>query len=310
LADALILGRGERLNTVHTNDKVLFAHMQALFGAIWIECRANHSVALGILIKVLELEDITRPPTKLISVPIDLIQDPKFRYLQLRFGHKFSDTDLLLNALIRQSALEEKVVSAEITFQTLEFLEDKVLECTIAEWVVAEFADEKFDESLTPLLDGLVCNSKISVIATRIRLGDSLIIGAGEECIGVRTNQRRLADHVEALIAALWLDVSQNYKKTKECVLKLFRQELKKLLSETLEVEKPTPSEDSISWQLPQGITKSSKELLSAKSLSFWSLDKREIVFVAVAKTEAVTLVKKWSEDSDLKKAAQLSSPK
>jgi dsRNA-specific ribonuclease len=205
--------------------------MQALFGALWTDCQSDYARILEVLLKIFQISNIMRSNNRLIEIPEGFAPLSRFDDLQARFGHVFANRELLLNACIRQSALNESLVSAKSSFQTLEFLGDKVLGCIVAGWLIAN-CKEVGSDVLTPVFNELVGNLQILPdVAIDIRLGDALIVGAGEEKVQVRLNRRRLADHMEALIAALWLDVFPDYEKTARTVIELFNAKIKSFLS-------------------------------------------------------------------------------
>ncbi|QLH42902.1 MAG: hypothetical protein HWD59_09425 [Coxiellaceae bacterium] len=246
------------MNSIQANGKVLFTHIQALFGAIWIDSQANYFVVLSVLLNILSVSDVTHV-NRLIGVPDGLILPSKLNQLQINFGHTFNNNNLILNALIRPSALEEEIIDAKTSFQTLEFLGDKVFGCIIAEWLMSKLESVDSD-ILTPLFNKFVSNSQLlPMIAKNINLCESLIMGVGEEKVGVRLNSHRLADHMEALVAALWLDVSQDYQKTKERIVNLFHFELEKLLIRSYDMT-PSVLTDTASFPpLPNNVSMHNK---------------------------------------------------
>jgi ribonuclease-3 len=74
----------------------------------------------------------------------------------------------------------------------------------------------------------LVKESILSEIADSISLGKYLKLGKGEEATGGRAKKSILADTIEALLGAVYLD--GGYKKVKAVVLKLFRKEIDTLM--------------------------------------------------------------------------------
>ena len=91
------------------------------------------------------------------------------------------------------------------TNERLEFLGDSVLGLIITEELYAKFPG--LDESrLSPLRSGVVNTKALAVIARELSLGDFLRIGKGEESSGGRDKNSILADSLEALVGAIYLE--------------------------------------------------------------------------------------------------------
>jgi ribonuclease-3 len=103
------------------------------------------------------------------------------------------------------------------TNERLEFLGDSVLGLLITEVLFERFPD--FDESkLSPLRSSVVNTRALATIARELELGQYLLIGKGEESTGGRDKNSLLADCLEALVGAIYLD--HGYVATAECVLR------------------------------------------------------------------------------------------
>ncbi|MGE3919348.1 MAG: ribonuclease III domain-containing protein [Gammaproteobacteria bacterium] len=221
LDESLILGWGEQLNDIQLNDKVLFSHMQALFGAIWLDCNRDYATIIQVILHLFEFPSLNRSYISLIDLPVGCYPPSNFDAIQSKISYRFNNLNFLIHALLRQSALEESLVGATASFQTLEFLGDKIFGCIVADWLFENCSEDS--DKLSPLLDQMVCNTNIlSNVASALKLGDALILGNGESLMGLSNNRRRMADHLEAVIAAIWLDTSQRYPVTREILLKLF----------------------------------------------------------------------------------------
>ncbi len=117
----------------------------------------------------------------------------------------FKNTDLLTKALTHRSALNEKNSSAEESNERLEFLGDAVLEVITTEFLFNKFP-KKPEGTLTAYRSALVKTTTLAKIATKLGLGEALFMSRGEEATGGRTNIGLLADTMEAVIGALYLD--------------------------------------------------------------------------------------------------------
>jgi ribonuclease-3 len=125
------------------------------------------------------------------------------------FGHRFRDPALLTLALTHRSLAYE--TSPEETSvpgsdnEQLEFIGDAVLGLVVAEALYRRFPDSREGE-LTRLRASLVSRRNLAEVGTRLNLGDHLLLGRGEEQSGGRRKPALIANGVEAVIAALYLD--------------------------------------------------------------------------------------------------------
>ncbi|MEX1153674.1 ribonuclease III [Parvibaculum sp.] len=118
--------------------------------------------------------------------------------LEEKLSYKFKDMALLARALTHPSAGPEN-------YQRLEFLGDRVLALTVADWLLRLFPEADEGE-LAIRFNALVRKEACAAVAARIDLGAYITMGAGEEKAGGRQKSAILADGCEALIAALYLD--------------------------------------------------------------------------------------------------------
>ncbi len=118
-------------------------------------------------------------------------------------GLTFKDQGLIDMALTHPSFSQEK--SYVVNNQRLEFLGDAVLNMIVAEYLYNHF-DEKPEGELTKIRARVVCEKALLNVAHAMRLGDYLFLGRGEEMSGGRKRRSILADAVEAVIGALYLD--------------------------------------------------------------------------------------------------------
>lgn len=125
------------------------------------------------------------------------------------FDHRFEQPDLLTWALTHRSlAYEtnpETSPDPRSDNEQLEFLGDAVLGLAVAESLFRRFPGSREGE-LTRLRASLVSRRHLGEVATRISLGDHLRLGRGEEQSGGRQKPALLANAIEAVIAALYLD--------------------------------------------------------------------------------------------------------
>ncbi len=143
-------------------------------------------------------------------------------------GYVFSDVTYLENAMTHSSYANERK-SRGISYpsnERLEFLGDAVLEIVISEYLYANFKS-KSEGVLTKMRQYLVCEKTLASIAGKYNIGDYLNVGRGEELTDCRKRPKVLADALEALIGAVYLD-SERFSKpgAREAVLKLFDEEI------------------------------------------------------------------------------------
>jgi ribonuclease-3 len=127
------------------------------------------------------------------------------RKLQTKLGYEFKAVSLLETALTHSSFANENKNSGIVSNERLEFLGDSVLGMTVAEMI---YSTEKNmpEGQMTKLRAELICERNLAIIAERLDLGECLFLGKGEEKNGGRQRASILADAVEAIIAAMYLD--------------------------------------------------------------------------------------------------------
>ncbi|PLX76063.1 MAG: ribonuclease III [Azoarcus sp.] len=126
--------------------------------------------------------------------------------LQRKLGHVFSDPALLLQALTHRSF-------GQLNNERLEFLGDSVLNCVTSIALFERFPDLKEGE-LSRVRASLVRQEALHRLAMDLQLGDCLRLGEGELKSGGFRRPSILADAVEAIIAAVFLDAGFEVAKT------------------------------------------------------------------------------------------------
>ena len=125
--------------------------------------------------------------------------------LEARLGYKFSNISLLLGALSHSSYANEHYHDGLKSNERLEFLGDSILGMVVAEYLYRNFPDRPEGE-LTRMRADMVCETALAAIARTLNLGSHLLLGKGEEAFGGRERPSILADAVESVIAASYLD--------------------------------------------------------------------------------------------------------
>jgi ribonuclease-3 len=117
----------------------------------------------------------------------------------------FTNAALLETALTHRSALNEKGSTITESNERLEFLGDAVLELIATEFLYKKFPAEP-EGTLTAYRSALVKTTSLATVAEKLGLGDQLKMSKGEEATGGRSNPSLLADTLEAVVGALYLD--------------------------------------------------------------------------------------------------------
>ena len=125
--------------------------------------------------------------------------------LEQRLGYRFQKAQLLENALTHSSYANENKHSGLSSNERLEFLGDSILGFVVAEYLFQKYPDRPEGE-LTRLRADLVCEKSLAKVAQELHLGDFLKLGHGEEQSGGRKRESILADAVESVLAASYLD--------------------------------------------------------------------------------------------------------
>jgi len=121
---------------------------------------------------------------------------------QALLGHRFADEKMLTEALTHRSAAGAKGAGSN---ERLEFIGDRVLGLVVAEWLIEKFPAEREGE-LGPRLAALVSKPALAAVAETNGLAALLSVAPGESKRGVRDQPTVLADALEAIIGALYLD--------------------------------------------------------------------------------------------------------
>ena len=125
--------------------------------------------------------------------------------LETAIGYQFHNISLLQNALTHSSYANERWHNSLLSNERLEFLGDSVLGMLVAEYLFRSFPNRPEGE-LTRMRADMVCEKTLASAANRIGLGDHLLLGHGEEQGGGRSRESILADAMESVIAACFLD--------------------------------------------------------------------------------------------------------
>ena len=125
--------------------------------------------------------------------------------LEEKIGYSFHDRSLLLTALTHSSYANEKNNPRVQSYERQEFLGDSILGVTAAEFLFRH--EPPLPEGqMTRLRAELVCEENLHKVADRLELSLYMRLGRGEQKTGGRKRASILADMVESIIAAIYLD--------------------------------------------------------------------------------------------------------
>lgn len=129
--------------------------------------------------------------------------------LDLNGLYKFKNTKLLRQALTHSSFKRENEVyengEPADDNERLEFLGDAILDLVIGDILFKNMPNEK-EGNLSKIRAGIVCEESLAKISETLKISQSIILGRGELKSGGRNKSSILADAVEAIIGAIYLD--------------------------------------------------------------------------------------------------------
>ena len=125
--------------------------------------------------------------------------------LEEKLGYTFQNRALLENALTHSSYANENKHTGAQSNERLEFLGDSVLGMVTADYLYRVHPDLP-EGDLTRTRAALVCEGSLVEVAQQLELGTYLKLGKGEDAGGGRERPSIVADAVEAVLAAVYLD--------------------------------------------------------------------------------------------------------
>ncbi len=120
-------------------------------------------------------------------------------------NYKFKNIDILEKSLTHSSYSNEDKLYTKVNNERLEFLGDAVLSIVVSRYIFDKYPDYP-EGDLTKLRSQVVCEDTLSIVAAQLNVGSFLLLGKGEEASGGRDRKSILADAVEAIIAAIYID--------------------------------------------------------------------------------------------------------
>jgi len=144
------------------------------------------------------------PPADHPTSEISPAREEQLQELARRLGHRFKNLEMLGQALRHSSYAHENPGSGPSN-ELLEYLGDAVLALTVSKMLVKNFP-ESSEGDLSRARASLVNARQLASLARRLNLGAYLLLGRGEESHAGREKPSLLADALEAVLAAAFLD--------------------------------------------------------------------------------------------------------
>ncbi|MEK7545238.1 MAG: ribonuclease III [Patescibacteria group bacterium] len=157
-----------------------------------------------------------------------------YQSLEKKIGLTFKNKDLLKMAFIHRSYMNEHKDGSIGHNERLEFLGDAVLELVVTEYLYIHYPDHDEGE-MTNWRSALVKGNNLANVALELDLGKYLSLSKGEEKSGGREKPYILANTVEALIGAIYLD--QGYEKVHGFIHQFITRELESIIKEGLHID-------------------------------------------------------------------------
>ena len=134
-----------------------------------------------------------------------MLENYTMEMLEERIGYRFADCSLLRQAVTHSSFTNEQRLRRTRNYERLEFLGDAVLELVSSEFLFRR--NEMMSEGeLTKARASMVCEPALALCARDLELGNFILLGRGEEGTGGRGRDSIVADVMEAVIGAIYLD--------------------------------------------------------------------------------------------------------
>ena len=152
----------------------------------------------------------------------------KLNQLETKLGIKFKNQSFLSQALVHRSYLNEAPNKGLESNERLEFLGDAILEFIVSRWLFEELPEYP-EGDLTNLRSNLVKTDSLAKISQKLEVGKYLLLSRGEKASDGQKNPSLLANALEAIIGAVFLDQGV------ETAKKFVRANLKPLFKQLLE---------------------------------------------------------------------------
>ncbi len=148
--------------------------------------------------------------------------------LEKSLGYSMKNNELISEALTHKSFHHENPEKAPLYNERLEFLGDSVLGLAVVEYLYKSYKNYS-ESTMAKIKSYLVKESVLSDIASEISLGAYLRLGKGEEETGGREKKSLLADALEAVFGAVYID--GGYKNARDVILRLMMDKIDRAVS-------------------------------------------------------------------------------
>jgi ribonuclease-3 len=132
-------------------------------------------------------------------------------------GYRFGSAELAALALMHRSYAAERYL--DVSYERLEFLGDAVLQLAVTRYLYDRY-DKLAEGEMAKVRAAVVNQQTLATLARSLKLGNFLLLGQGEESTGGRDKDSILADVVEALLGAIYLD--GGYQPAEGLILRLW----------------------------------------------------------------------------------------
>lgn len=144
--------------------------------------------------------------------------------IEKALGYKFKDKNLLRLALTHKSATH----SNKNCYERLEFLGDAALELAVSKYLFVHFP-ELSEGELTNIRAAVVCSQTLSKIAEKLNLKNHIIFGKREKMEKFHENKSILADVVEAIFGAIFIE--SGFEKLEKIIVNLLKPYIQKAVA-------------------------------------------------------------------------------
>ena len=134
-----------------------------------------------------------------------MLSEADINRFEQQIGYSFKDKALIIQAFTHSSFVNEQKINKKPDYERLEFLGDAVLEMISSAYLFKNYPDRKEGE-MSKMRASLVCEGALAYDAETLDIRSYLQLGKGEEATGGRNKESIIADVMEAVIGALYLD--------------------------------------------------------------------------------------------------------
>ncbi|HHU64351.1 MAG TPA: ribonuclease III [Clostridiales bacterium] len=171
--------------------------------------------------------------------------------IQNTIGYTFKDIEIL-NISLTHSSFANELKGGARHNERLEFLGDSVLNVVISDFLFRRYRNLP-EGNLTRLRAMIVAEPSLAYCGRQINIGRYLLLGKGEENTGGRNKDSIIADAVEALIGAVYVD--SDFENSKAFVLKLFENVIDKALAGEFQRDYKTELQELLQSRSSEKIT-------------------------------------------------------